>query len=130
MNPKLLRVLVVEDDFVQALQVADVLADLRCEVVGPITTMHEALQSLTSERLDAIVTDLDLNGRLAFPLTRAATQRGVPIAIITAYSPEFSVNAAPVLEKPCSPEKLRTFLASFLKGVERKTHGEAGPLTV
>ena len=130
MESNILRVLVVEDDFVQALQIADVLADMKCEVVGPLTTMHQALQSLSSERLDAIVTDLDLNGRLAFPLTRAATQRGVPIAVITAYSPEFSISDAPVLEKPCRPEKLRTFLAAFLKGVERKPPREAGSFTV
>ena len=124
MEPSILRVLVVEDDAIQALQIAEVLTDLKCEVLGPVTTMQQALQLLASERLDGIVTDLDLNGRLAFPLTRAGTQRGVPIAIITAYSPEFSVSDAPVLEKPCSAEKLRTFLASFLKGIERKRSGE------
>jgi CheY-like chemotaxis protein len=66
MEPSCLRVLVVEDDFIQALQIADTLTEMKCEVVGPVSTMHQALQSLSSERLDAIVTDLDLNGLWPF----------------------------------------------------------------
>ena len=114
-----LRVLVVEDDWIQASEITEALKELNCEVLGPVSTMQDAFILLYSAKIDAGVTDLDLNGRLAIPFTRALRERGIPYAIISAYTPEFSAGDAPLLEKPCTEARLREFLAEFLKGVKK-----------
>ena len=48
-------ILVVEDETLIALDVARVLVEVGCEVVGPVSTVAEAMSKLGGEAIDAPV---------------------------------------------------------------------------
>src|SRR3954452_5398787 len=62
------RVLVVEDEFVIALEVEVLLRDFGCEVLGPVPSVVRALELLGRERPDAAPLDLDLLDGMAVPV--------------------------------------------------------------
>ena len=43
-----LRILIVEDEFLVAMLVEEMLQDLRCEIVGPVSTLEEAVATVRS----------------------------------------------------------------------------------
>src|SRR3954451_4862424 len=57
------RVLVVEDEFVIALDLQLALYRLGCEVLGPVASVAEALVLLRHERPDAAVLDINVTSR-------------------------------------------------------------------
>src|SRR5438270_7446374 len=83
------RVLVVEDEFVIALEVEFLLRDFGCEVLGPVPSVARALELLGRERPDAAPLDLDLDllGGTAVPVAELLASMRVPFALVTAYDP-------------------------------------------
>lgn len=63
-----LRILVVEDEMLVAMLIEDMLADLGCEVVGPLANVQDASRAAGTEKLDAAILDLDLDGTPTFPV--------------------------------------------------------------
>jgi DNA-binding NarL/FixJ family response regulator len=47
-----LRILIVEDEFLVAMLVEEMLQNLRCEIVGPVSTLEEAVATVRQNRLD------------------------------------------------------------------------------
>lgn len=89
-----LRVLVVEDDVLCAMLIADVLADLGCEVIGPASTVDEALAIVHRQDVDIAMLDLNLGRReTSYPIADALLARHVPFAFLTGL-------AAPELPPP------------------------------
>ena len=54
------RVLIVEDEFLIALDIEDALAELGCEVLGPVPTVAEAMRLAEPGRCDLAVLDVRL----------------------------------------------------------------------
>src|SRR4051812_14050294 len=98
-----LRVLVVEDEALVAMLVEDMLADLGCEVVGPVADLDEALKLVGDEQIDCAVLDVNLAGKPIFPVADALKAKGVPFAFASGYG-EAGVRddhrGAPILQKP------------------------------
>jgi CheY-like chemotaxis protein len=82
------RVLVVEDEFIVAALLEDRLVQLGCLVVGPASDIEEALELLASERVDAAVLDVNIAGRMVYPVADALVERSVPFLFATAYGRE------------------------------------------
>lgn len=80
------RVLIVEDEYMIA---DDMALDLKCfgaEVVGPAASVKTALACLAeNEDIDAAVVDINLGGEMAYPVADALTERGVPFLFATGY---------------------------------------------
>lgn len=97
------RVLVVEDEVLVSWVAQDMLADLGCVVVGPASSVEQALATIASTALDAAVVDINLNGHLSYPVADALIARGVPFVFVTGYDrggiPE-AYRVHPVLQKP------------------------------
>ena len=98
------RVLVVEDDYLVATDLADELADHGAEVVGPAGSVEEALALVAAaSRIDAAVLDINLRNEKVYPVAEALRARGVPFVFTTGYDawlvPE-AFAAVPRLEKP------------------------------
>jgi len=105
------RVLVVEDNGLVAVETAQALRDVGCEVVGPEATVGAALRAVREEAaLDAAVLDLDLDGTFALPVAEALSRRGVPFLLCTGFGDAAERGGAlagrPVLYKPVRPEQL------------------------
>jgi CheY-like chemotaxis protein len=105
-----LRVLVVEDEALVALQLEDMLSDLGCAVIGPAARVHQALDLLNGQRVDAAVLDLNVAGELVYPVADALTRRGVPFIFATGYGASGLTEpyrSRPVLQKPFLLSQLR-----------------------
>jgi CheY-like chemotaxis protein len=115
------RVLVVEDNFLLAMEVEAVLSRHGCIVLGPVGTIELALALLEREaRLDIAVLDVDLQGRRVTPVAEALRLRGVPFVLVTGYTEpqlgEAELRGRPRLDKPVSGEDLLRALARALNG--------------
>ena len=80
-----LRVLLVEDQLIIAMEIEDILLGLGCEVVGPVGTLELAIELARGEPLDAAILDVNLDGEKVFPVADALRRRGIPFILATGY---------------------------------------------
>lgn len=110
------RILLVEDEFLVALLVEEALRDLGCEVVGPIDDVDGALAVARDERLDGALLDVNLNGRLVYPVAEVLQERGIPFAFTTGYAGidlPLKYRAMLRVQKPATLARLTQVVASF-----------------
>lgn len=114
------RVLVVEDEYFLADDLAHALTAFGAVVLGPVPTEEKALTLIESGPVDAAVLDINRRGRSVYALADLLRQRGVPFVFATGYD-ESSVPPAyrdvPRWEKPFNPRNL----AMALQGLVRPT---------
>jgi two-component system, response regulator PdtaR len=112
-------VLIVEDEALVALDLALVLRDLGCIVLGPAGDSIQALALLRRQRPDAVLLDLGLRDGFALTLVKALAADDVRYVLMTTgYDCERvehpSLRHAPFLEKPYGQEELRQALLRVL----------------
>ncbi|WP_027133192.1 response regulator [Geminicoccus roseus] len=110
-------ILVVEDEFFIADDLAATLEGHGARVVGPVGSLTKAMALMEScGRLDAAVLDVNLNGELCFPLAGSLIQRGVPFLFTTGYDEQGippDLRHVPRLEKPISTIRLAALLSEL-----------------
>lgn len=109
------RILVVEDEFILAFYLREMLREAGAVVVGPAGDLGKAL-ALVEDSLDAAVLDVHLGKNNSLPLADRLAGRRVPFLFQTS-DPGFLRGAherAPVLAKPIQPEQLIETLAALL----------------
>jgi CheY-like chemotaxis protein len=80
------RVLVVEDEFLIADDIAAAFARVGIETVGPVKTVERALSLIEGAgHLDGAVLDINLQGEMVYPVIDALERRGVPYVFATGY---------------------------------------------
>jgi len=79
------RVLVVEDEFLVATLIEDMLESAGCVVAGPISRVAEALDAVGHECYDAAVLDVNLAGDRVDPVAEALSRRNIPFVFVTGY---------------------------------------------
>src|SRR5690606_30707009 len=82
------RVLIVEDEPLIAMTLADYLGEAGCEVVGPASSLARARVMIDAARFDAALLDGNLSGDRVDDLAARLTQRGIPFVFITGYGRE------------------------------------------
>lgn len=111
------RVLVVEDEYFVALEVAELIRDLGAEVLGPFPRVPAALEAISRETPHAAVLDVRLNGDLSTPIAEELLSRGVPFLLATGHE---AIDLPPVLReaprvaKPFDRDALRREIAAML----------------
>jgi len=80
-----LRILVVEDEFLVASLIENMLESSGCLVSGPIPRLAEALEAVDHGTYDAAILDVNLGGDRIDPVAEALSQRNVPFAFVTGY---------------------------------------------
>jgi CheY-like chemotaxis protein len=99
-----LRVLVVEDNFLIAEMISDLLQECGCAVIGPAPSLEAALELLDKMGPEAALLDINLAGTLSYPLAGALESRSIPFVFLSGYDdgtilpPEF--RAVRKLPKP------------------------------
>lgn len=78
-------ILVVEDEFIIAMELAEVLEEGGFRVLGPVSTVMAALKLLDQHRPDAAVLDLNLRNEMVTPVAQVLRRMAVPFAIASAY---------------------------------------------
>jgi len=82
------HVLVVEDEPLVAMALVDDLEHADAFVVGPASSIDQAIKLINSRHLDAAILDLDLQGQLACVVADLLMARGVPFIITTGHDME------------------------------------------
>lgn len=77
------RILIVEDEFVIAADLAHYFEQLGAEIVGPAGSLAGAFALV--QRAEAAVLDINLAGEPVFPVAEALLARSVPFVFFTAY---------------------------------------------
>ena len=105
-----LRVLVVEDEFLVATLIEDMLKSAGCVVSGPVPRLAEALDAVHSGTFDAAVLDVNLAGDRIDPVADVLSRRNVPFVFVTGYG----TGGLPAVhaERPrlCKPFKMADLL--------------------
>lgn len=104
------RVLVVEDDWLSASEIARVLEAENCVVIGPAPTVALALAHVESgAALDAALLDINLQGQLSYEVADLLLARGVRFAFVTGYPKTIlprRFSNVPLYEKPFEPRRV------------------------
>lgn len=115
------RILVVEDEFFIADDMAQTLTSNGAEVIGPAPTLDLAMKLLETERIDCAVIDVNLRGQMAYPLADELRRRGVPFVLATGYDPAVVPAAyqdVPRWLKPYSLDELIESLPELMRVAE------------
>jgi len=112
------RVLVLEDEPMIALDLAEAVIEAGGEVVGPLATVEDALAILAVEPPHAAILDVRLADRDVVPVARILLLNGTPVlfhaasdvppAILNEFGP------VPVLPKPAPAKQVVRMLASIV----------------
>ena len=115
------RILIVEDEYIIAMEVKRWLVAAGAEVVGPVPSVNRALDLIEDASLDAAVLDVNLEGTASYAIADRLAADGVPYMFVTGYDdwsmPE-AYRAAPRVAKPFTAQ-------AFIKTLNGLVEGEA-----
>src|SRR5262245_37431672 len=107
------RVLVVEDEFLVAVLIEEMLQSAGCVVSGPVSRVADALNAVDCETYDVAVLDVNIAGERIDRVADALSRRNVPFLFVTGYS----AGSLPVdfAERPrvCKPFKMADLLCTL-----------------
>ncbi len=115
------RVLLVEDEMMVAGMLQRMLDHLGYAVVGPASDVDEAMAMIDGGGVDAAVLDINLDGKMSYPVADELASRGIPFIFSTGYEGENlrdGYEGVPVLKKPFR----RSGLGDALAGLAAQTH--------
>jgi DNA-binding response OmpR family regulator len=104
------RILVIEDEYLIAIEVEDVLRDLGADVVGPFARLGPAFDWLGRGQVHGAVLDVRLNGDTTEGLAALLVSRRVPVLVASGYGTEqlpVELRELPRLRKPFTEPELR-----------------------
>jgi PAS domain S-box-containing protein len=103
------RVLIVEDEALLALEIQELLQSAGSTVIGTFSDLARAGQAARREAIDVAVLDTNLNGEMVYPLADDLVVRGIPFVFVTGYGtsnlPE-RFRSMPQVAKPFDPASL------------------------
>lgn len=103
------RILLVEDEFFQAMDAKRMLETAGAEVVGPTGFADEVPGLLHGAAIDAAVVDINLGQGANYAVARRLQSEGVPFLFLTGYNqatiPD-EMAAVPRLPKPAEERKV------------------------
>ena len=113
------RVLVIEDEYFLAADMARELRALGAQVVGPVADVGEAANIAENDiALDGAIVDINLHTEMIFPVARTLRLRQVPFVFATGYGmtaiePEF--HDVLLWEKPFDVTAIARELAGLMQ---------------
>jgi CheY-like chemotaxis protein len=115
------NVLIVEDEVINAMALAEVMPGWGFDVLDVVTSGEEAVRVAQTTRPDVVLLDIAIHGSInGIGAAREIIGRlGIPVIFMTGYNDEETLNAAnslkpmAVLVKPLDAERLRGLLQSM-----------------
>jgi CheY-like chemotaxis protein len=108
------RVLIVEDDYFIASDLAEALQGLGATILGPASSVEYALRLISEAGPETAVLDINLGNEKVYPVADALVARRVPFMFATGYSGEAVPDRhkhIPRLEKPVQAQMVAKLLA-------------------
>lgn len=103
-------VLIVEDNFIIAMDVEELVIELGAPTVHLATTCDQALSAIKTAEISAAILDFNLENETSEAVADALHERGIPFVFATGYSdlsflPE-RYRSQPLLKKPYTREDI------------------------
>lgn len=107
------KILVVEDEYCLAIDIARTLTAAGAKVLGPIPDAEAALNALAEEIPTAVLLDINLGDGADFRVAAALAKLKIPFVFATGYDSDVipaEFSTIPCLQKPlCLNEIIQTF---------------------
>ncbi|WP_323775781.1 response regulator [Leisingera sp.] len=107
-------VLIVEDDFLIAMDLAETVREAGAEVAGPAASVNEALDLLSSRRITVAVLDVNLGKEQSLAVAERLTGDQIPFVYHTGRKSLLGTSSwpeAPVISKPAIPSVFVAMIA-------------------
>lgn len=119
-----LKVLLVEDEVVVSMDMECKLEELGCTVIGPASSVEEALSVLSTHQPDIALVDANLGGERVDKVVTALAKRNIPFMFSTGYGRETlpaDFQDAGVLAKPFNDDQLSAAVESLAYQAESRS---------
>jgi len=104
------RILVVEDEFIIALDLSETVKDLGYELEGPYADRENAFEAIADDLPDCAILDVFTADGEVYPLADRLIEAGVPIVFHSGHVTPAEVKArypgSVAYAKPCPPDQL------------------------
>jgi DNA-binding NtrC family response regulator len=109
-------IMVVDDEFLIALDTEWILRRAGAKVIGPFTALSPSLQAAARESISLAIIDFRLGAdETTLPLIAALTARGIPVIVYSGHRlPDGVAGVSAVLPKPISQRELVETAATLL----------------
>ncbi len=116
-----LRVPIVEDEILIAMEVEDLLSGRGAAVIGPANNALRALALIEAGAPDVAVLDIALTGGTAAPIADALRARAIPFVVVTGHAepPTPALRRAPRVGKPFTGDELVAAVIGAVSGMSR-----------
>lgn len=117
--PRRGAVLIVEDEAMIRMMVADMLGDLGYPIAAETGDIDDAMALARTAIFDIAILDVNVNGRMISPVADIIAARPLPFVFVTGYGMQGLPKAyrdRPVLQKPFQIETLASILDDALRG--------------
>lgn len=110
------RILVLEDEYLLAVEAADALRELGAIVVGPVHRLDAALGLLATDRMDAALLDVNIAGSSSLTVAERLTELGIPFVFTTGYGAHANVPVgSSIVDKPYTRDQIEAALLSLFQ---------------
>lgn len=110
------RFLVIEDELLIALLLEETIREFGYRVSAVARTIPEARREFEKRNFDAVLLDINIDGRYNVEIADLLLRENIPCAFVTGYDylVELRHEHIPVLPKPFSRAQLRALLVSLV----------------
>lgn len=113
------KVLIVEDDLLQAIDLGHSLEEAGCSVTGPIPDLDEARRIMADGAIDAVVLDLRVGNRNASAFAHHLLQSDTPVVVLSGYPDSLHLSSqskrCKFIQKPAAPAEVVRILGELLR---------------
>lgn len=98
-----LRILIVEDEMMVVLDLEDMIEEMGHIVAATATRIDAALERAGNLDIDLAILDVNVAGRMSFPVAEILRRRGIPFIFATGYGVSAlpsELHGHPTLQKP------------------------------
>jgi CheY-like chemotaxis protein len=118
-SPSRPKILVVEDSYLAATAVCDMVTKCGYDVAGTVGRVETGLDFVRDNAVDGAVVDIDLHGVASFPICEQLRKRDIPFVFLTGYDKPYRVpeefRTAPWLRKPVNDREFGIALAGLAR---------------
>ncbi len=112
------RVLIVEDEYLVAMDVETSLQSMGVHTIDIATTLSQAKEALLRARPDCVLLDVSLSDGTSYELARHLKDYSIPFGFVSGYGDTSGFPAdfadAPLLDKPFGEPELKAFVTGLM----------------
>ncbi len=114
------RILVLEDEAHIGKLLFEMLLNLGCQIVGPVTDITAAIVAIKENPLDAAILDVKVAGQDTRGVADELIRREIPFAFVSGNQTSASIKRyapARMITKPYSEERIREILCELIQSL-------------